>query len=644
MSVIEQTVRTSNSPRRIPATVRLGSEVVNDLCIRLRSETAAVGDDQAAVGLLFGTAVQDTLSVKAFKAFFPADSAETGSSQRECLDAAFERSLATAKTDQDLTNLELVGWYCIRRPGDIAPLSESDIEFHNRRFRRATDVALLLKPKQHAGASIDLIELYSRSSLNAALSRQDYRSGSLLLAGSADVNTASDVTMRGNIDDEYYLKVFQTLDSLDRAEKRQGWKRIALWLKAIRPLSLRPKSMRTRLARAIDPTAPDTSSVPANATNRMLPAARSQTKLSWILPAALVVLAMGLAFGWFYARPLFSRLPVNALFLRTSASTPFNMRVEPQTGGSLLVKWDTGSAAVQAAKKGIVQIDDGSEHHDVPLDSNEVANGSILYTPISKDLTFRLQVFGGDGTSTFESMRVVNGSKSTLAPHTVPNARSRTLAKTAIEKGRSEATTRPNGGAPGQSVHPAATSSSASVDKPNPSATTASRAMRPPTRNVSEPKPKSQALQNPVSIDSAKSPAGEPLPAKRNSSPGKPESSKTVQDVHSTQSQSGIVNDPTSMRYVPPRPLKQVMPSAMDLTSSAWYGASDIEVEVRIDDEGRVTAAQVVNTGYNSNERLTNAALAAAREWIFEPAQMHGKNVVSYHTIKFHFHPHVGQQ
>jgi TonB family protein len=66
-------------------------------------------------------------------------------------------------------------------------------------------------------------------------------------------------------------------------------------------------------------------------------------------------------------------------------------------------------------------------------------------------------------------------------------------------------------------------------------------------------------------------------------------------------------------------------------------------VQVRIDDAGRVAEAHVLN-GSNENQLLTNAALAAAKEWIFEPAKMNGKNVPSGHAIEFHFRPQVGQQ
>jgi TonB family protein len=621
MSVAEQTVSTSKSPRRIPSTVRLGPRVVNHLCTQ-ESEKAGADDDQGLVGLLFGTAEQDILSVEAFKTCGAADPAGNTSFEPQALDIAFERSLATAKADPNLTSLHLVGWYCVRRPDDLAPLSESDIEFHNRRFRRATDVLLVLKQKQHGAASIELLELYSRSSPKAAISRRDYRCGSLVLASAEVVNSPSDVAMRQTFDDDYYLRVFQVLESLDRAEKREGWRRIALRLKAITPPSLRPRWMKTaqETSRLPDDVTSRTRLLPgASATpqeNSPLPRARSaQPKLRWRSSAALLLLVIGLALTWVYARSFLSGLAGKALFHRAPA--PLNLRVDPQGGGSLLVRWDAHSAPVQSAKTGNMQIDDGSEHHDLHLDRNQVANGSILYSPVSRDLTFRLEVVGGNAAVVSESMRVVNGVKSALAPHSIPNARPTKIAD-AARVSEDKTGFRQSDATSHRKEKPRA------VTQKGPHAIT-QQPMRPPTRKAPEGEPKSP-------------------------SSGKPEVHKTIQDLAPTQSQvsspepAATNNKIASPAYVPPRPLKQVMPSPANFPPSALSGAVDIEIEVTIDDAGRVTEARVVKNWSDNSGLLTRAALTAAKEWIFEPAQRYGKSVPSDHVIKFRFRPPTGQQ
>ena len=240
MSVVDQIAFTSKSPRRIISAVRLSPRVVNQVRNLPATEGMRTDESQGAAGLLFGTAEQDLLRVEASRAF----PAASGSSTREAMDTAFDRSFALAKADPELTSLQLVGWYSIRRPGNTAPLSDQEIEFHNRHFRRATDLALIVNAKQGPSASVDSIDLYSRSSSNAVVSWQDHRSGSFVLSSGSQVSTSSDIALRDTVNSDHYLKVFQVLDSLDRAEKKEGWKRIALRLKRITPLTLRPEWMK----------------------------------------------------------------------------------------------------------------------------------------------------------------------------------------------------------------------------------------------------------------------------------------------------------------------------------------------------------------------------------------------------------------
>ena len=60
-----------------------------------------------------------------------------------------------------------------------------------------------------------------------------------------------------------------------------------------------------------------------------------------------------------------------------------------------------------------------------------------------------------------------------------------------------------------------------------------------------------------------------------------------------------------------------------------------IHVQVRIDENGRVVDAEVLGKG--GNPALEYAALDAARNWRFQPAQLKGKPVASEATIPFRF-------
>jgi TonB family protein len=80
-----------------------------------------------------------------------------------------------------------------------------------------------------------------------------------------------------------------------------------------------------------------------------------------------------------------------------------------------------------------------------------------------------------------------------------------------------------------------------------------------------------------------------------------------------------------------------VMPDVTSINASDLPKTGRIEVEVEIDDTGRVTAAHLANSGERDMTAAQKAAIAAAENWRFEPATVDGKNVSSKLTIAFDF-------
>jgi len=62
-----------------------------------------------------------------------------------------------------------------------------------------------------------------------------------------------------------------------------------------------------------------------------------------------------------------------------------------------------------------------------------------------------------------------------------------------------------------------------------------------------------------------------------------------------------------------------------------------IKVLVRVDETGRVVDARILEGKNRVGSMLGSAALTAARQWVFEPASLHGKTIASDHTILFQF-------
>jgi TonB family protein len=97
------------------------------------------------------------------------------------------------------------------------------------------------------------------------------------------------------------------------------------------------------------------------------------------------------------------------------------------------------------------------------------------------------------------------------------------------------------------------------------------------------------------------------------------------------------VTPETTPNYVPAHAFKQVVPDTKLFAVSEIREGAQVFVQVRIDENGGVIEAHVKN-GTNDNDLLRSAALEAAKQWIFEPAKVNGKNIPSDHTIAFQFH------
>jgi len=81
------------------------------------------------------------------------------------------------------------------------------------------------------------------------------------------------------------------------------------------------------------------------------------------------------------------------------------LRVEP-SGTDLLLTWNKNSAAIANASHGVLSINDGDRHENYDMDANQLTTGSIVYTPQTGDVSFKMEVTGKDQTRTMtESVR-----------------------------------------------------------------------------------------------------------------------------------------------------------------------------------------------------------------------------------------------
>jgi uncharacterized protein involved in exopolysaccharide biosynthesis len=88
--------------------------------------------------------------------------------------------------------------------------------------------------------------------------------------------------------------------------------------------------------------------------------------------------------------------------------------------------------------------------------------------------------------------------------------------------------------------------------------------------------------------------------------------------------------------YVPARPVIQVLPDTRIL-GSLTDTAPEMKIAVRIDETGRVTEVHASDNRGKSNPLLADASIRAAKQRIFEPAKLGGKEIASDHVIDFQF-------
>ena len=79
------------------------------------------------------------------------------------------------------------------------------------------------------------------------------------------------------------------------------------------------------------------------------------------------------------------------------------------------------------------------------------------------------------------------------------------------------------------------------------------------------------------------------------------------------------------------------MPNTKALPPGTVPQVTRVEVQVKVDATGHVSGARALND--NVRGPLSATAVAAARQWTFQPATLRGEPVASDHTIVFEFRP-----
>lgn len=639
MNGSEKSVADQESPaprlRRLPYTVRLSPALVNDL---LRNRMSTAGEAQVS-GLLFGAIEEGLALVQAYVQFDPAVVAG-GAESRSEQDKLLEHVLANAAQSPPTATLSLLGWYAIRAEGGML---SSDLDYHDWYFPRPQDIALLIRPEGLVDATL---ELYCRT-VSGQLSNEGHRIG-LIRLSSNPLEAPVEIMPRPKIQDDFFMRAYQVDDAQD---KSKGWKE-ALGERYRKTFPPRPAAEpepepQGRVQPPLPPSAlsrNESSAVsapvatPLPQLRRVLDKGKPASRNSvWPLAFVSFLLASVATFAVVYYLRKVDRLPtLGQLFGNQSR---LQLKVEQQ-GERLLLSWDRNNQSVRNARDGSLRIDDGAQRRDVALDARQISTGAILYRPKSDDVTFQLLVQDMDGHNLEETLKVLDSGKPSiidLSPQEVTGSSTGKPVPEVITPKRT----------------PAVSTSAITRSKPvtNLSApASAAKTSRRPEKPVQHG---NRTGQNAVASDA------QPTPAKTEADASKEEVLATPGDLdnnQAVQAQPGVTAGENGTRaqvpppgaltaqgnlatYVPPRPLRQVLPNISLLAPGVAAQAGQMEVLVRVDDTGRVTDAQVVSTGTKPNQLLMQSALTAARQWKFQPATMRGRAVSSQHSIVFQFSP-----
>ncbi|MGO9229947.1 MAG: energy transducer TonB [Bryobacteraceae bacterium] len=298
-----------------------------------------------------------------------------------------------------------------------------------------------------------------------------------------------------------------------------------------------------------------------------------------------------------------------------SAAAELTLRVEP-SGTDLLLTWNKNSAAIVNASHGVLSINDGERHENYDMDSNQLKTGSIVYTPVTGDVSFNMEVTGTDQRkTTTESVRSLRTRPSPMPDGKVP-ATSPTQAK-AIQPAS-------------QNTEPAANTQPAS---------TTPEAVTPAAPAKAAPK-----VFNAASLKDRLRPASPTEIAALDAAPASP----AGVNVNSNLSGIQFGSAPAPMAPAPPAAAKKAAVSGGKVapaqlvyrkepeypTAARQLGAhGTVVLDATIARDGKVIGVKVIS----GHPLLVQAAKAAVMQWRYRPTLLDGQPVENTDRISLNF-------
>jgi hypothetical protein len=321
--------------------------------------------------------------------------------------------------------------------------------------------------------------------------------------------------------------------------------------------------------------------------------ARRNVPTTWYIGGGGVLLA-AIAVGayLFFASPSQPRITFSDAAVSAATSSVRTGFSAAREGALWRLTWDRAAVAALNPTGAVLAIRDGGKEQQVGLTASDLSSGTILYTPQSSDLLFSLNIVMAGSQVAEEHVRVL-GALPAAEP---PSARdlAEPVKIVVHEQVRTLRPFTPATNAPGDF---SSVKSAAAEIPPPPSIAAASPV------NSTIP-----ILPPPTSVAA-------PVPANPTPPPATPAPSAPV------------TVDPKVVRRVSPN-FSGPLPSGTGAT---------VQIRVQIDAAGKVIKVTPITSNAYVDIRLVQAAAAAAKSWVFDPATIDGRPVPSERILDFHF-------
>ncbi len=279
-----------------------------------------------------------------------------------------------------------------------------------------------------------------------------------------------------------------------------------------------------------------------------------------------------------------------------------SLRIE-RTAGDLLVTWNRESSAVRDARSAVLSISDGERQENYQMDVAQLRTGSIVYSPLTPDVSFKLDVTGaGQAKIASEMVRVLRTRPSPMEPAQTPvqPSQAQQADKALNAAAASEETAQPEPAPAPKRPAPRPFNVASLAERLRPATTSDLPLPTPPPQISGAP-----ASFNIGAITSTEMPAAPPA------------NSGEAQVVSQVRQPVLVTN------------VKPVYPTI----AKERHITGVVRLIANIGLDGKVKGIRVIS----GNEVLQPAAIAAVKGWVYTPMLMNGKPVEFEKEISLNF-------